>query len=184
MPIRLNANPLGGQIQIGLIADTHIRETSQNLPSKVKEIFQDADIILHAGDIYNPSVLDELELIAPVYAAAGDDDYSNILADRRVENMHVFRFAEKVLWLVHESEYYYTCRSQNGLKKTNAAETEVPDIVVFGHTHYSIVETHCGILFINPGSAMSVKNCSVPGTVAMLRLEPDGHEIEILPVQD
>ncbi len=79
-------------MRIGLISDTHIRETSQNLSSKVIKTFQDVDLILHAGDIYNPSVLDELELLAPVFAAVGDDDYGKTLTDRRVKDKQVFSF--------------------------------------------------------------------------------------------
>ncbi len=58
----------------------------------------------------------------------------------------------------------------------------MPDIVVFGHAHYTILETHCGILFINPGSAMAVKNSRVPGTVAILTIEPGDQEVHILPL--
>ena len=64
----------GERMKIGLISDTHIREPSERLHEKVREVFQGVDLILHAGDIYNPSVLDELERMAPVLAAAGDDD--------------------------------------------------------------------------------------------------------------
>ena len=169
-------------MRIGLISDTHIRETSQNLPSKVIKTFQDVDLILHAGDIYNPSVLDELELLAPVFAAVGDDDYGEILTDRRVKDKQVFHFKEKVLWLVHDSSHYYLCKSRKGMENIDPHLPEMPDIVVFGHAHFTVLETHCGILFINPGSAMAVENSLVPGTVAILTIESGDQEARILPV--
>jgi putative phosphoesterase len=169
-------------MRIGLISDTHIRETSQNLPSKVIKTFQDVDLILHAGDIYNPSVLDELELLAPVFAAVGDDDYGEILTDRRVKDKQVFHFKEKVLWLVHHSSHYYLCKSRKGMENTDPHLPDMPDIVVFGHAHYTILETHCGILFINPGSAIAVENSLVPGTVAILTIESGDQKVHILPL--
>ena len=59
---------------IGLLSDTHIAFPSQPLPPQVLEAFRGVDLILHMGDVWIPSVLDELESIAPVIAAWGDDD--------------------------------------------------------------------------------------------------------------
>ena len=61
-------------MRIGLISDTHIPHDAKAIPPQVKEVFRGVDLILHAGDIYLSSVLDELEEIAPVLAARGDDD--------------------------------------------------------------------------------------------------------------
>ena len=61
-------------MRIGLITDTHIAWEEKELPIRVMDIFQGMDMILHAGDIYSHSVLDDLEKIAPVYAALGDDE--------------------------------------------------------------------------------------------------------------
>jgi len=60
-----------GKLLIGLISDTHIDYPSASLPPQVKEAFQGVDLILHAGDIWIPSVLDDLETVAPVMAAWG-----------------------------------------------------------------------------------------------------------------
>ncbi len=56
-------------MKIGLISDTHIPEVTKSLPQEVKETFKDVDLILHAGDIYLPRVLDGLARFAPVLAA-------------------------------------------------------------------------------------------------------------------
>jgi putative phosphoesterase len=72
-------------MRVGLITDTHIPDIEEELPSQVFDVFRGGDLILHAGDIYNMSVLDELERIAPVKAAMGDDDSFTLLGDRRVE---------------------------------------------------------------------------------------------------
>jgi len=74
-------------IRIGLVSDTHIPKSTHVLPPQVKEAFKDVDLIFHAGDIYVVSVLDELEHLAPVLAAEGDDDYH----DCKIESYQVCR---------------------------------------------------------------------------------------------
>ena len=71
------------------------------MPAEIAKAFGGVDLILHAGDIYIPSVLDELERIAPVLASGGDDDSGDTLADGRVDWKHVLKLEGRTLWLVH-----------------------------------------------------------------------------------
>ena len=75
-------------MRIGLLSDTHIAWEEKELPRKVFEIFYGVDLILHGGDIYAHSVLDELGRIAPVLAALGDDDYTS--DDPRIKETRIF----------------------------------------------------------------------------------------------
>ena len=59
---------------IGVIADSHVGEFLPALPDGVQSAFEGCDLILHAGDICAPGVLDELGRIAPVVAVRGDHD--------------------------------------------------------------------------------------------------------------
>ncbi|MGA2682891.1 MAG: YfcE family phosphodiesterase [Candidatus Bathyarchaeia archaeon] len=59
---------------IGLISDTHVPKRAAKVPQKVFEIFQNVDFIIHAGDLVELSVIDELEQIAPVLAVHGNMD--------------------------------------------------------------------------------------------------------------
>ncbi len=150
-------------VRIGLISDTHIREATERLPHQIAEAFAGVDLILHAGDIFIPHVLDELEAIAPVLAASGDDDSGAILSDKRVKECHVLQVEGQTLWLVHESPEYYALKSRQA---SAIKGSECPDIIVFGHTHYSIMERHKGMFFVNPGSPMDHHDGL--GTVAIL----------------
>ena len=53
-------------MKIGLISDTHIPEAMPELPNQVRTVFDDTDLILHAGDLHCLEVLDWLGEIAPV----------------------------------------------------------------------------------------------------------------------
>ena len=61
-------------MRIGLISDTHIPDIEKKIPFEIMHSFRGVDLILHAGDVYSPSVLDDLDCIAPVLVARGDDD--------------------------------------------------------------------------------------------------------------
>ena len=167
-------------MRIGLLSDTHIREETQALPSKILEAFQGVDIILHAGDIYISPVLDTLERTAPVLAARGDDDYGDTLRDRRVKPKHVLHFKGFTIWLVHNSPEYYRFKSNPAGNPAGGIGPDAPDIIVFGHLHYPVSERHGGILFINPGSPMPVSDGSVPGTVATLHLDSGQVSVDML----
>jgi putative phosphoesterase len=54
------------------------------------------------------------------------------------------------------------------------------NIVVFGHTHTAVAESHSDILFVNPGSATLPNHVRKLGTVAILELTPEGPTAEIL----
>jgi len=159
-------------MRIGLITDTHIPMVAKELPSEIAEVFQGVDLILHAGDIYELHVLDELERIAPVLAALGDDDDWNLTDDKRVEMKHVLKVEGKTLWLVHERPYVFLLTQQQ--------KEEPPDIVVYGHSHAAQVQQKNGVLFIGSGSPTFLNYVRGPGTVAILDIDSKGAEANIL----
>ena len=156
-------------MRIGLISDTHIPEVESELPTKVMEVFQGVDLILHAGDIFTPSVLDDLEHLAPVLAALGDDDYAK--ADKRVKEKHILELEGQVLWLVHMSPLYLATRSWLQVKPSEQdgqEEDDNPDIIVFGHEHRPWVQHSNGILYVNSGSPTLLNYRPGLGTIGIL----------------
>jgi putative phosphoesterase len=151
-------------MRIGLITDTHIPVAAAELPGQVAKIFKGVDLILHAGDIYRASVLDELEKIAPVKAALGDDDPFNLTEDERVAMKHVLNVEGYTLWLVHERPYMFHLTAQQ--------VAEAPDIVVHGHSHEARVQEYNGVLFIGSGSPTFLNYTRGPGTVGILEISP------------
>jgi putative phosphoesterase len=166
-------------MRIGLITDTHIAWENKELSPKVKTTFKGVDLILHAGDIYSHRVLDELEDIAPVLAALGDDDYPG--PDARVLEKHVLILEGLTLWLVHERPYTLTAET---VKKTSMPlDTDKvgrPDIIVFGHEHRVVVERKSGVLYINSGSPTLLHYQPGPGTVGILELNSGQADVRIV----
>jgi len=162
-------------MRIGIVSDTHIPGAAAELPEQVAQAFRGVDLILHGGDIYTPSVLDELERIAPVLAAKGDDDNSELLTDSRVRQDHTLKVGRKRLWLIHMLPTFYTSTLVH-------EEREAPDIIVFGHQHAARVKRYGKVLLVNPGSPTCPDYCPGLGTVAILDIDSGEAQAYIVPL--
>lgn len=167
---------------IGLISDTHIREPVPALLPEIFKAFADVDLILHGGDIYVPAILDELEQIAPVLAVTGDDDYGEVLVDRRVKPQQKLCLEGHKLWLVHINPFRHALDPHQGHAAKEKVDPDAPEIVVFGHIHYGVVKHYNGILLVNPGSPFNYSHKL--GTVATLRLEPGKAKVNLLNLEE
>ena len=69
-------------LHIGLISDTHIPEAAPRLWSQVFDVFHDVDCILHAGDIHDLSVIDELseDALREVIRDYGEERHARAIA--------------------------------------------------------------------------------------------------------
>ena len=167
-------------MRVGLLSDTHIPEVAEILPPEIMDAFRGVDLILHAGDIYVPSVLDTLESIAPVTAAMGDDDRGDVLMDRRVKGRHILELEGLTLLLIHERVHSPWAPWWLGNAPLEQDRHVSPDIFVFGHEHRPIVEHIDGTLFINPGSATFQNYRQGLGTVGILDIDSNKSDIHII----
>lgn len=134
----------------------------------MKEAFRDVDLILHAGDIYQPRILDELETLAPVLAALGNGD-REVTQDSRLAESHVLNVARIRIGLTHAINY--PSSPQYPFDRTIAGRFDEPvDIVVFGDTHVATVVRDNGILLVNPGSPTLPNSLFELGTVGLLEI--------------
>jgi uncharacterized protein len=142
---------------IGVISDTHLRGPDPELAARLAQVFAGVDLILHAGDITNLTVLDMLE--APeVIAVAGNMDEPAVgqsLPDKRVVEVEGARIG-----LIHG------WGSPFGLAGRVAASFSGVDCVVFGHSHRPMNAVTDGVLMFNPGSVS--RGLVGSGTVGLL----------------
>jgi len=146
---------------IGMISDTHglVR------PEAVAAL-QGVDLILHAGDVGGPEVLETLKGIAPVVAVRGNNDkgeWATQLPD----------------WEVTEvgSIFIYMLHNLNEIDLSPAAAGF--QVVVSGHSHKASVEERKGVLYVNPGSA-GPRRFKLPVTIARLRVNAGIFAAEIV----
>ena len=126
---------------IGLISDTHIPDRARILPQNVIDAFSDVELILHAGDLTSPKVIDELEEIAPVMAVQGNMDRANGIDLPKAKIVEVEGLK---IGLIHGEVYP---RADSDQLLYLAKELNV-DILVSGHSHQPKIEQKEGILLI------------------------------------
>lgn len=128
-----------------VVADTHIRRnSSRTLPPGVYEHAEQAEVILHAGDVLVGEVLDDLARFAPVHAVLGNNDPE--LVSRLPETLELDLDGLAVA-MVHDSG------QTKGRARRLRRWFPDADLVVFGHSHIPVSEAgEDGQWLLNPGS--------------------------------
>jgi uncharacterized protein len=137
---------------IGVISDTH-----GLLRPEAGTALHGVEMILHAGDIGKPEILEELSKIAPVTAVRGNNDTGEWA--RNIPDFQRLEIGGISIYMLHD------------LKEFNYAdETIDADILIFGHSHKPMIEDRAGVLHLNPGSA-GPRRFKLPVTIALLNVE-------------
>ena len=139
--------PIGpsGNFRLAVVADTH----SKPHPATAERLAELApDAILHAGDIGELSVLDDLSRSAPVLAVRGNIDAPSEVPDvRLIELMSGATLKLRIL-LVHIAVYGAKLRAE----VARVAAKERASLVVCGHSHVPFIGRDRGLSVFNPGS--------------------------------
>jgi uncharacterized protein len=136
---------------IGVISDTHGLVRPQAM-----EALAGVDMILHAGDVGSPAVLDTLREIAPVVAVRGNNDKGEWAES--LASWEVVEVGTVSIYMLHD------------LKEIDISPAGTFHVVVSGHSHKPLIEERRGVLYVNPGSA-GPRRFTLPISVAHLRVE-------------
>lgn len=143
---------------IGVISDTH-----GLLRPEAYAALEGSDLIIHAGDVGTPEVLEELKSIAPVVAVRGNVDrgsWANALPITKV-----IEIGEVLIYLLHNIDELDIVPEAAGLH-----------LIINGHSHRPKHTAQNGVHYLNPGSA-GPRRFDLPVTVA--RMEIYGKEIDV-----
>ena len=151
---------------VGLISDTHAL-----LRPEAIDALRSAGVeaIVHAGDVGDEAILEELARIAPVTAVRGNVD-SGLLAKRLPANA--------ILTVEGVTIYVLHILDDLDLEPKTAGV----QVVVSGHTHEPLIRTRRDVLYVNPGSA-GPRRFSLPVTVGLLHVEAGVPRAEIVALQ-
>ena len=120
------------EMQIGVLSDTHGLLRQETL-----EALQGSELIIHAGDVGRLDILDHLKAIAPVVAVRGNVDHGALAALPMTEV------------IACEGRHIYCLHIRDDLDLDPAAAGF--DVVIFGHSHRSLIERRDDVLYLNPG---------------------------------
>jgi uncharacterized protein len=164
-------------MRIGLIADTHLPALLRSLDDLGPEagaFLHTVDLILHAGDVTAPSVLDWLEQFAPVLVAQGNNDEFH---DPRMQPVQILDVRGWRIGMVHNLAP--ETRPVDVLRGRYFGGAEL-DVIVAGHTHLERLEAREGVLVVNPGSPTLPHHKETRhGTLGLLELDGDHLHAEV-----
>lgn len=133
---------------LGLISDTH-----GLLRPEALDALRGSDLIIHAGDVGRPEILEELRAVAPVTVVKGNIDQCDWPATARLYA------GPASVYVLHNLKEIAIDPAAEGI-----------EMVVSGHSHKPSQTERGGVLYLNPGSA-GARRFRLPVTVARLDLE-------------
>lgn len=161
-------------MKVAVLADTHTRGLTRSVPAGAWPYLETADHILHAGDVCDPALLDELKSFAPVTVVMGNCDAHDV-RDWGATDEARFELEGVRIGMIHDS----------GLSpgRRQRMRRLFPDarMVVFGHSHMPENEDDEDLLLFNPGSPTWKRKAPFP-SMGLLWIENGAVEGEIFPV--
>jgi putative phosphoesterase len=146
---------------IGLISDTHglLRE-------EAVRALRGSELILHAGDVGAPEILEALRALAPVVAVRGNVDKSEWA--RRLPATAVAEAGNAKIYMLHDVNELDLDPVAAGFQA-----------VVSGHSHKFGRSERSGVLYLNPGSA-GPRRFQLPVTIARLDVGATPWKVEFV----
>jgi uncharacterized protein len=139
-------------LTVGVISDTH-----GLLRPEAADALQGSSLIVHAGDVGRPEVLEGLRAIAPTFAVRGNVDTGAWA--RALPTFDIVEAGGLHLYVLHDLAALDLDPKLAGFAA-----------VITGHSHRANAEMRDGVLYLNPGSA-GPRRFTLPVTVATLRVD-------------
>jgi hypothetical protein len=163
-------------MRIGILSDTHLPNAIRQLDELGPEpaaFLATVDLILHAGDLTSPSVLDWLEQFAPVLCTVGNNDP---IVDQRCQEVQMLDIEGWRLGMIHSLK--------RGFRPTDELQQLFPspvDIMIAGDTHQEVLEQRQGVIILNSGSPTFPQHKDLRlGTVGLLEFTSSRLHAEII----
>jgi uncharacterized protein len=149
---------------IGVISDTHGLLRPQAVAA-----LRGCPVIIHAGDVGQPEILDELRRIAPVFAVRGNVDFGPWAM--KLPETETVEVGDCRLYVLHDLNALDCDPKAAGFRA-----------VITGHSHQPKIETKDGVLYFNPGSA-GPRRFNLPVSVGRLILSGADLQAEIIKLE-
>lgn len=144
------------------------------MPFSAWPFLESADHILHAGDVVDPALLDELKALAPLTVVMGNCDALDV-RDWGVDDDATVELGGVEIGMLHDSGL------SPGRRPRMRERFPTARVVVFGHSHMPMNDDDQGLLLFNPGSPTWKRTAPFP-SMGLLWIENGSVEGEIFPV--
>jgi uncharacterized protein len=152
-------------MKIGVISDTH-----GLLRREALDALKGSDLIIHAGDVDRPAILEKLEKVAPLVVVRGNVDRGTWAQKLPITETVVLE--QGLIYIVHDL---------NDLDlDPKAADIQ---IVISGHSHKPSITKKQGVTYLNPGSA-GPRRFDLPISLAKLHVRKNTIDVELIEILD
>lgn len=147
-------------IKIGVLSDTHLHRVTKELREIYDNYLSEKDVILHAGDVVSPEIIDFLsrKTFHGVHGNMDPSEIKELLPGKKIVELGQYRMG-----LIHG------WGSSAGLEDRIWSEFYDVDVIVYGHSHHEVNRIREGVLLFNPGTATGYSSSS-RHTIGMLEL--------------
>ena len=128
------------------------------------------DLIIHAGDVGKPGIIEQLRAVAPVVTVRGNVDKGAWAS--QLPMTAVADAGSALIYVLHDIQQL----------DLDPAAAEF-NIVVSGHSHKPSHTERAGVMYLNPGSA-GPRRFQLPITVARLNLRQSPWSVEFIDLSD
>jgi uncharacterized protein len=150
-------------MKIGVISDTH-----GLLRPEAVEAMREVEHILHAGDVGDPTILDQLGQLAPLTAIRGNVDHGGQCA--LLPEVELVELNGCAIYMLHDVQALDLDPVAAGIQ-----------VVISGHSHQPLIEWKKNVLYFNPGSA-GPRRFLLPVSLGYLNIDEDRIEPELLTI--
>ena len=156
-----------------LVADTHLPKRARDLPAEVWHAMDESDLVVHAGDWVDVTLLDQLEARARRLVAVWGNNDHGVLRQRLSEEARVEVEGVR-LGVVHETG------AAKGREERCSARYPDLDVLVFGHSHIPWdTTTDTGLRLLNPGSPTDRRRQTHCTYLTAVAADSRLHEVEL-----
>lgn len=150
-------------MRIVVVADSHAPRRWKGVPSALASELGTADLILHAGDVCVPQVLDKLAEYAPVRVVMGNNDGEAVRDWGAPDELEFLTEGVRIAMI-------HIAGPRQGRGRRMRRRFPDADVVVFGHSHIPWDGVEDGIHLLNPGSVADPRREPSP-TFAVLTVD-------------
>ena len=150
-------------VTVGILSDSH-----GYLDPRIKDTVNQCDHIVHAGDIFNAHVLQQLTPKKKLVAVAGNNDYPGLWNPEETEIVKALPLTSQLqvpggLIIIEHGHRLGNHPEHDDFRKDHAEAR----LVVYGHTHHRIIDQEAEPWVVNPGASGKVRNHGGPSCLVL-----------------
>lgn len=163
-------------VKVGILSDSH-----GYLDPRIAETVNLCDYIVHAGDIFNAHVLEQLKPKKSLVAVAGNNDFAAFWKEEEAEVVNALPNENSLelpggLLIVEHGHRLGNHPSHDDLRWDHAEAR----LIVYGHTHHRIIDQKEEPWVVNPGASGKVRTHGGPSCLILLAAEEHWRIDEVL----